>query len=142
MNRPTHIIIHYSNSHFGNAHTIDKWHSERGFRFTRHDGSTGHIGYHYVVGNGVGLDHGAIEQGRPEDTIGAHAPGYNSRSIGICLIGHPFNHNQILAAVALTRRLMKKYDIPPAQVLGHFETREDVKLCPGLDMRLFREAVS
>lgn len=133
MNRPTHIIIHYSASTFGNAKVIDGWHKERGFHG---------IGYHYVVGNGNGLDPAKIEAGRSEDTPGAHAPGYNSRSIGICLIGKPFHHDQILAAIALTKRLMKKYDIPPQNVLGHRETRPDVEICPALDMGLFREAVS
>lgn len=40
------------------------------------------IGYHFLV-----RKDGTIYQGRPEDTIGAHAKGANHDSIGICAEG-------------------------------------------------------
>lgn len=53
---------------------IRKWHvEERGWR---------DIGYHWVIRRD-----GTIERGRPESDTGAHCSGYNSRSIGICLVG-------------------------------------------------------
>lgn len=133
MNKPTHIIIHCSDSPFGNAAVIDGWHRERGFN---------RIGYHYVIGNGNGSKPGEIEEGRAVDQVGAHAVGYNSNSIGICLIGPPFHHDQILVAVSLVRRLAREYKIPYENVLGHREVPSgSSKECPIVNMELFREAL-
>lgn len=56
------------------AKEIRKWHvEERGWR---------DIGYHWVIRRD-----GTLEKGRDEDIAGAHCSGYNSRSIGICLVG-------------------------------------------------------
>lgn len=41
------------------------------------------IGYNFVVG-----EDGNVYEGRGWDKIGAHAPSYNSKSIGICMIGN------------------------------------------------------
>lgn len=137
MNKPTHIIIHCSDSPFGNAAVIDGWHRERGFN---------RIGYHFVIGNGKGLAAGQIETGRMVNEVGAHCVGYNSRSIGICLIGAPFDPDQILATVLFVRGLMDQYDIPAENVLGHGETpsgkaHNPPKTCPILNMDLFRSAL-
>lgn len=40
------------------------------------------IGYNFAVGGD-----GKVYEGRGWSTVGAHAPGYNNISIGICLIG-------------------------------------------------------
>jgi N-acetylmuramoyl-L-alanine amidase. len=40
------------------------------------------IGYNFVVG-----EDGNVYEGRGWGYVGAHAPNYNSRSIGICIIG-------------------------------------------------------
>ncbi|CAB3360563.1 Hypothetical predicted protein [Cloeon dipterum] len=40
------------------------------------------IGYNFIVGGD-----GNVYEGRSWDKVGAHAPGYNSQSIGICFIG-------------------------------------------------------
>lgn len=93
----TNIIIHCSDSTFGNAALITTWHvlpppSGRGWQ---------NIGYHYVILNGRisafrhnGYFDGHIETGRPldddadisSDEFGAHATGWNN-AVGICLIG-------------------------------------------------------
>lgn len=52
---------------------IDQMHKQRGFAC---------VGYHYVIRR-----NGTIERGRPINTVGAHVEGYNSVSIGICMIG-------------------------------------------------------
>ena len=55
------------------AEDIDRWHKEKGFD---------KIGYHYFIKR-----NGNIENGRLETETGAHAYGYNSKSLGICLAG-------------------------------------------------------
>lgn len=130
---PEYIIIHCSDSKYGNAALIDQWHREKGYKG---------IGYHFVIGNGNGSKAGEIEFGRPTNQVGAHAVGYNSNSIGICLVGPPFHHDQILVAVALVRKLAREYRIPYENVLGHREVPSgSAKECPIVSMELFREAL-
>lgn len=50
--------------------------------FHQDDRGWNDIGYSYAIG-GDGL----VYQGRGFNVIGAHAPRYNDRSVGICLIG-------------------------------------------------------
>jgi len=40
------------------------------------------IGYNFVIG-----EDGNVYEGRGWNYVGAHAPGYNTQSIGICIIG-------------------------------------------------------
>lgn len=147
MGKITNIIIHCSDSSFGDVNIIRKWHKERGWR---------DIGYHFVILNGhitkkfelVVLD-GSIETGRfmDEDNylepseIGAHALGYNQNSIGICLIGEDaFTIAQMNSLQNLVRELSKKYSISTNNVIGHYETMTaHGKTCPNFDMAKFRE---
>jgi len=41
------------------------------------------IGYNFLIG-----EDGNAYEGRGWDYVGAHAPGYNTQSIGICILGH------------------------------------------------------
>lgn len=43
----------------------------------------GIIFYRFVVGGD-----GKVYEGRGSNVVGAHAPSYNNRSIGICLLGN------------------------------------------------------
>lgn len=143
-NRPTHIIVHCSDSPWGDASVIDEWHRERGF--------SGGIGYHFVILNGhrrtsrvfVPEDDGLLEAGRPEEVEGAHCPGYNRRSIGVCLVGRKghFTLAQLQRLRILLTGLMQRYGIPVEHVLGHAETpngRSQGKTCPELDMDQLRK---
>jgi N-acetylmuramoyl-L-alanine amidase len=47
------------------------------------------IGYNFLVG-----EDGNVYEGRGWETVGAHAPTYNTKSIGICIIGD-FTGNSI-----------------------------------------------
>ena len=76
MREITRAIIHCSATNPEqdfDAKDIDKWHKARGWSG---------IGYHYVIK----LD-GTLERGRDINKTGAHAFGYNKKSIGICYIG-------------------------------------------------------
>lgn len=147
MNRPTHIIVHCSDSPWGDAAIIDQWHrTERGFSG---------IGYHFVVLNGFRSyaqikdgerwpqDDGRVERGRKEHEVGAHCLGYNDHSIGICLIGRgDYTERQLEAARELVRRLQAQYAIQDECVLGHCETKQaGGKPCPLLDMPAFRASL-
>jgi N-acetylmuramoyl-L-alanine amidase len=77
LNRPVSLlIIHCSatppDMDIG-AHEITKWHKDRGWS---------DIGYHGVIRRD-----GTYEDGRDINKVGAHVKGYNTGSIGICLVG-------------------------------------------------------
>jgi hypothetical protein len=148
MKKINEIFIHHSASEFGDAELIDRWHKERGFKG---------IGYHFVVLNSfltyrewhndkINADLlGKIEKGRPLDAdpwleaeeIGAHVYGFNSDSIGICLIhnsGQLYNIKQLDVYRRFCAGLMVHFDIPVANVQGHYEVEPKKPLCPSLDM--------
>jgi N-acetylmuramoyl-L-alanine amidase len=133
------IIIHCSDSAWGDAEEIDKWHKQRGWSG---------IGYHYVITNGhpkpsksyqEDLD-GVVQEGRPIKTPGAHAKGHNKNSVGICLIGkYHFSGKQLYRGLLSTvELLMTAYNIPPEEVYGHTEL-DPGKSCPDFDVELLRE---
>lgn len=148
MKKLTNIIVHCSDSEYGNVNVIRQWHKQRGWK---------DIGYHFVILNGnVGgglvlpaLD-GSIECGRPIDgdafiednEIGAHALGYNDRSIGICVIGiKKFTPSQLYSLESLLANLVRKFGLGVDDVLGHYETesgKAEGKTCPNMDMSLVR----
>lgn len=136
-----YIIIHCSASNWGNQNEIDKWHKQRGWS---------ECGYHLVINNGkikpnlyIEALNGSIEVGRDINKTGAHTIGYNKNSIGICLIGNnDFTKEQIFNLVDLIVDLMKKYNIPLENVLGHYETpKANGKTCPNIDMHILREMI-
>lgn len=129
-NHWTWIIIHHSDSAYGSAAIIDKWHRDRGFD---------ELGYHFVIGNGTNSGDGQVEIGPrwPKQKWGAHDNAldnrYNTNGIGICLVGnfndtHP-TPKQLHSLVRLVVYLMRTYHISPDHVLGHGETK--VTQCPG-----------
>ena len=69
------------------AQLIDEWHVYRGFKRSdswraQQNPGLKAIGYHYVIDRA-----GLVMTGRHIDEIGAHAQGFNQKSIGICLVG-------------------------------------------------------
>ena len=84
MKEKRDLIIHVSDSDFGDAALVDAWHKERGFD---------EIGYNFVILNGYRkkgkfeeVDDGTIETGRSLDKMGAHCR-ENNKAIGLCVIG-------------------------------------------------------
>ena len=93
------------------------------------------IGYHYVIE----MD-GDIKKGRPVSRQGAHARGYNQKSIGICYIGgldsrmNPTNtmtREQELSLTKILRDMILRY--PKAKVVGHNELSS--KDCPSFNVQ-------
>ncbi|MCD7936898.1 MAG: N-acetylmuramoyl-L-alanine amidase, partial [Tannerellaceae bacterium] len=137
------LIIHCSASAYGQdlgAAEIDYMH--------RHHNGWKAIGYHYIIR----LD-GQIEKGRPDDVIGAHTAGRNTRSLGICYIGGLDRNGQAAdtrtpaqteALIQLVRELCEKY--PVKSIIGHRDTSPDlngngiidpwerIKECPCFDV--------
>lgn len=137
MREIKNIILHCSDSKFGDAALIDRWHKKRGWQG---------IGYHYVILNGRrivndyrDIDDGLIENGRDIRDIGAHCKGQNRDSIGICLIGRRhFTAKQLLIALpTFIAGLMFKYGIPASRIYGHYEFNDE-KTCPNMDMKMVR----
>ena len=123
-----YIIIHHSNKIFDHPLLIKLRH-----KFLRgwHD-----TGYHFIIGNGIFTKNGAIFSARPTKYVGAHALGYNKNSIGVCLIGN-FDYcvptfKQYRSLIRLLSFLKEKYHIPNDHILGHRETAECTKTCPGV----------
>jgi len=139
------VIIHCSDSEFGDAALIDRWHKERGWKG---------IGYHFVILNGcrkataTGFqpykkeDDGLIQQGRTVEEVGAHCEGQNHDSIGICLIGREhFSAKQLYVSLPnLIRDLFYGYGIVSGQIFGHYEFNPQ-KTCPNIDMTILKDYV-
>jgi len=134
------IIIHCSDSDFGDVELIDQWHKERGW-----DG----VGYHYVITNGI-IRHGnkydpkmdgEIQNGRSLVTVGAHCRGHNRRSIGICLIGrHHFTGKQLLESLPNLLLMLGDFGIEAQDIHGHCEFSKH-KTCPNIEPGLIRMMV-
>lgn len=142
---PEYIIVHDSDSAYGNPFVIDDWHEKRGFDW-HHKGSNTHVhvGYHFINLNGCiwsaqATDarwDGLVIPCRPEDVPGEHckAQGMNGKSLSVCFIGPPFTPDQRASGVGLIINLQKKYKIPRANVLGHKEVDPGMRSDPRFDM--------
>lgn len=107
---------------------ITRWHRARGW---------GTIGYHHIIDRD-----GLVAKGRDEDTPGAHVAGFNTGSIGICLIGghgssesdsflDHYTKEQEVALRKLIDEIKKRADI--TAVRGHNEVA--AKACPGFNVK-------
>lgn len=137
------IIIHCAatpNGQWFTAGDIDKWHKARGFHRTeafraRHNGNFAAIGYHFVI-----LTNGAIATGRHLEEVGAHAQGFNSKSIGICLMGTDrfslAQWDSLRGTVASLQQqiMLLQNDMVPAKVVGHRDLPGVKKTCPGFSV--------
>ena len=127
MRKINYIVVHCSATREGRTLTpeaLEAEHRRRGFRC---------IGYHYVVR----LD-GSIEQGRDENTVGAHCTGHNAASIGVVYVGGLDSHGlpddtrtpaQRQALRTLLARLRSRH--PDATIRSHRDFA--AKACPCFD---------
>ena len=144
-NRPraNSIVIHCSDSTWGDASVIRGWHTDprpRGRGWSD-------IGYHAVILNGhrhftssyaVASD-GVLERGRLPHVRGAHIGGLNARTLGICLIGEKaFSTKQVATLKDVLRVWMAYYGVQTEDVFGHREL-DPRKTCPNFDVRAFME---
>lgn len=134
MKHVRRIILHHSGDDRGCVESFRRTHI---FKNNWKD-----IGYHWVIGNGNGMENGKIEPGRPTEKRGAHTAWNNSDSIGICLVGDFTNNfpsaEQYDALIRLLAVECVKYDLNPMGrykdterfvISGHKDWR--ATLCPG-----------
>ncbi len=138
-----YLVVHcsatYAHMDIG-AKEIDSWHKSNGWAG---------IGYHFVIRRS-----GIVEPGRPLDQAlapgwqvrqGAHVSGYNSQSVGVCLVGGldsegkpkpNFTHDQWKSLITVVDFL--KLCFPRAEVLGHRDL-DPGKACPCFNVRKWVE---
>ena len=110
---------------------IKRWHvDDNGWR---------DVGYHYIIRR-----NGEVELGRSNRDTGAHAAGYNHKSVSLCMVGgmaednsaeNNFTAQQWTALLDLVKQI--KVDYPEADVIGHNEISE--KECPSFDVQKWKE---
>ena len=124
MRKIRKIIVHCSDSDIpdhDDISVIDKWHKARGWAG---------VGYHYFI-----KSDGTVQDGRPDDVIGAHVSGHNHDSLGICLHGrHNFTEAQFFSLKALLYDLMTRYDLRTTDIYGHRDF-DSKKTCPNFDVK-------
>lgn len=103
------------------------------------------IGYHVLVERD-----GTVAMTRPINSMGAHTPGFNHCSVGVCLIGgadddwKPADNFTVGQARTLGRLLADLHRIYPwAELVGHSEIqrvgRKDPRPCPSINMDKLRD---
>lgn len=130
--RWTHIVIHHTATHEGDAFTIDQLHHRRGF--------DNGLGYHFLVNNGTeGKTDGQIQVGPRwiKQTDGAHcnAAGMNEHGIGVVLVGN-FSEivpsgRELQSLVFLVKTLQDYYRIPDSNIIRHGDVPGKSTECPG-----------
>jgi hypothetical protein len=126
------VVVHHSASDKSTPEGMRDWHVNG-----RHWDD---LGYHFVIGNGVGYEDGAIFVGGrwTKQMHGAHCKTsdnyYNEHGIGICLIGNLNSHaptaKQVRSLARLISFLTNKCDIPRSKVLTHGGITHKTE-CPG-----------
>ena len=99
---------------------IRKWHVE--------DNGWRDVGYHYIIRR-----NGEVELGRRHDDTGAHAAGYNHKTIGVCMVGgmaddnsaeNNFTDKQWTSVSDLIKQIKVNY--PDVHVIGHNEISSNI----------------
>ena len=127
--RTDYIIIHCTATRASqdiDIKDVDRWHREKGWRM---------VGYHFFIKRD-----GTLQEGRQLMHGGAHATGYNDKSIGICMAGgmaadgKTSESNFTRAQWATLRSLVLKLHVqfPQAKIIGHRDVA--VKDCPCFDV--------
>ena len=125
------IVIHCSATRCNRSFSLEAviaCHKARGFAT---------VGYHYYI-----TRDGTVHAGRPLYQEGAHATGFNRRSIGVCYEGGLDSQGKPAdtrtpAQKDTIRKLLSrlKTDYPNARVVGHRDLPDVRKDCPCFDVR-------
>lgn len=82
-NYPVTVFVHHSGGTDANPLADTSEHTAKGMELWHIGKGWDGLGYHYVIHK-----NGDVWKGRPEHRNGAHAKGYNTKSIGVCLAGN------------------------------------------------------
>ncbi len=136
FNRWDYLTIHHSAGASGDLALLRRVHRQR-----QAGDPVNEVPYHFLVGNGKGIEAGAVVPSERWSLrlwgahVSARNPDRNFRSIGICLIGNFQNTapsaDQYDATITLCRDLMRRFDIAAERVTLHGETPGEATLCPG-----------
>lgn len=152
---PENTIIHCSATPNGKDYTlaqIDEWHQKRGFKRSMRARKLFNyryksIGYHFII-----PPFDSVKFGRRMTETGAHVRGYNTGSIGICMLGtdkftqHQWDElHRVLAVIeymypnAATDATIKGHRdfSPDLNGDGVITSNEWVKTCPSFDVRQY-----
>jgi N-acetyl-anhydromuramyl-L-alanine amidase AmpD len=142
-----YIVLHHTASNSGDVASIHESHLQNK---DKNGKPWLGIGYHFVIGNGQGMDDGEIESTFrwKQQLQGAHAgvADYNQHGIGIVLVGNfengPPSVAQLNSVKRLVRVLSREYDIQTARIIGHGDVKPTE--CPGSHFPLskIRESVT
>lgn len=143
-----YIVIHHSATGAGSVKAFHRFHSKQGY---------GGIAYHFVIGNGNGMNDGEVQETFrwKQQIAGTHVTvnswEHNVFGIGICLVGNleksPATTAQIKSLNKLIARLKKNNQIKNKNIFGHKQVNYDdasgkteQTVCPGrkLDLRKWR----
>ena len=106
--------------------TIRMWHKQQGWL---------DVGYHFIIKRD-----GTVEEGRPVNVVGSHVKDWNSKSVGICLVGGindkgqfeaNFTPAQMDSLRGLLHNLMAQY--PEAKLMAHHQVAP--KACPSFNLK-------
>lgn len=129
QNPPPFVIIHHSATDSCITQAICNARMRSFQNYHIDEKGWGDIGYQFLVG-----EDGNIYEGRGWDKHGAHSISYNSKSIGICIIGNFVGHTPNAAAIEATKNLIS-YGVAIGKIqsnytlLGHRQTTRTS--CPG-----------
>jgi len=125
-----YLVIHHSATLGGDAFSFARYHVN--------SLDWPGIGYHYVI-----LEDGTIQWTNDLNVTSYHVKGYNSQSIGICLVGdftiEILRTEQKAAARELIRNLLDRLELGIDAVKGHNEFVGSATACPALDMETLRQ---
>jgi LysM repeat protein len=127
-----YIVLHHSGTESGNIKGMDEYHRTR-----RH--MENGLAYHFVIGNGKGMEDGAVGVGRrwPRQINGGHlaSESLNEIAIGICLVGNfdkeKPTKKQLASLEALLHALRDRCDLPASAVKTHQQINPVYTRCPG-----------
>ncbi len=135
------VVVHCTDSEYGDRKLIEEWHKARGFS---------QIGYHFLILNAYPtqasfsegkpqfMNDGELIVGRPLDKMGAHCLGYNEDSVGISLVGkRVFSLAQI---VTLSSAILK-HGWLDLEIKGHYEY-DSKKSCPNINGDWLRSVIA
>ena len=138
-NKTDYVIIHCAATRPSmdiGFREIDKWHRAKSWLS---------CGYHFIIRR-----NGTIETGRKLMDPGAHAKGYNHRSIGICMVGgvteddisipeNNFTDVQWTSLETLYNQLNLMPEIDGASWIGHNEVSP--KDCPSFNVQEWVQSI-